>query len=100
MKDKEQLSFLALVPKVKIDNTDKNIKRRWENDFQKWSNNGMQGAKSYNDYYGVCGTSEICNYCTDNSYGRPFVRALNEMCRERKITIDYTKKKFEEIWDL
>lgn len=97
MEDKEQLSFVGLPPRQ--NNTDK-VKRNWENAFQKWSNKGMMGARSYNDYYGVCGTSSICDYCTDNGYGRPCVRALNAMCREEKITIDYTKRNFEEIWDL
>lgn len=35
---------------------------------------------------------------TDNSYGRPCVRALNAMCREKNITIDYENYDFEEIW--
>ena len=99
MKDKIiQGTFIEMPPR--IHNTEKNLKRRWENAFQKWSNKSMQEATSYSHYYGVCGTSEICNYCTDNSYGRPCVRALNEMCRERKITIDYTKNNYEEIWEL
>ena len=92
-----QIAFIDFAPK---DNTEKNKKRRWENGFQKWSNEGMQGAKSYNDYYGVCGTSNICDYCTDNSKGRPCVRALNAMCRDKGISLDYNKSNYEEIWDL
>lgn len=92
-----QIPFIDLPQK---DNTEKNKKIRWENAFQKWSNDGMQQAKSYNDYYGVCGTSNICDYCADNSYGRPCVRALNEYCRKNKIKLDYDNKNFEEIWDL
>lgn len=36
---------------------------------------------------------------TYNSYGRPCVRALNAMCREKRITIDYEKRNYEEVWD-
>ena len=95
MKDKViQGTLIDLPPK---DNTKKNLKRRWENGFQKWSNTVFQDGLTS---LGKCGYSIICDYCSDNSYGRPCVRALNEMCRERKITIDYTNKNFEEIWEL
>ena len=74
-----------------------NQKRNWENGFQKWSD-----AQLHNDGepLGKCGYGSMCDYCEDNTYGRPCVRALNEMCRERKITIDYTKRNYEEIWGL
>ena len=81
----EQLSLVEMPPK---DNTPKNAKLRWENGFQRWSDEQAGG----NDYYGKCGYSDICDYCTDNIKGRPCVRALNEMCRDRNIKLDYTKK--------
>lgn len=91
----KQLSLVDLPPKQ--DNPDKRLKRNWENGFQKWSdNNSQDGGNSL----GVCGYSVICDYCFDNCYGRPCVRALNEMCRANNITIDYTKKNYQEIWEL
>ena len=89
----EQLSLVEMPPK---DNTPKNAKLRWENGFQRWSDEQAGG----NDYYGKCGYSDICDYCTDNTKGRPCVRALNEMCRDKNIKLDYTKKDYAEIWDL
>ena len=44
---------------------------------------------------GCCGYGEICDYCTDNDKGRPCVRALNAMCREKRIEIDYSDMNFE-----
>jgi hypothetical protein len=41
----------------------------------------------------------MCDYCKDNSYGRPCVRALNEMCQKERISIDYSKRNYEDIWD-
>ena len=41
----------------------------------------------------------MCDYCEDNSYGRPCVRALNEMCREKGIAIDYDNRNYEDIWN-
>lgn len=70
-------------------------KKKWEDAFQKWSN------KQFNDAYsplGKCGYGSICDYCEDNSYGRPCVRALNAMCREKRIQIDYTNYDFEKVW--
>jgi hypothetical protein len=75
--------------------TDKE-KRNWEDAFQKWSNKELQDGH-YG--YGACGYGSMCDYCKDNTYGRPCVRALNEMCREKHIVIDYSKREFEKIWE-
>lgn len=92
----EQLSLLEKA--VLSDNLQKkkrSVKRKWENAFQKWSDeHGLDGY----DSLGVCGYGEMCEWCEDNSYGRPCVRALNAMCREKKINIDYTDYDFEKIW--
>lgn len=72
-------------------------KRKWEYAFQKWSNFMAYGEGSV-DGYGCCGYGSMCDYCEDNSYGRPCVRALNAMCREKGIKIDYTNYDFKEIW--
>lgn len=72
-------------------------KRRWENAFQKWSDEqGMDGAMSY----GCCGYGSMCDWCEDNSYGRPCVRALNSMCREKHIRINYDDMDFESVWHM
>lgn len=72
-----------------------NLKRRWENAFQRWSNSQWDDGYSS---LGKCGYGSMCDYCKDNSYGRPCVRALNAMCREKHVEIDYTNYNFEEIW--
>lgn len=71
------------------------IKRRWENAFQKWSNDH---AKDGRDSFGCCGYGAMCDWCKDNSYGRPCVRALNAMCREKGWLINYTNNDFEKVW--
>lgn len=77
---------------------DAKLKRNWENAFQKWSNDSFinNGTTSY----GACGFGSMCEWCKANDYGRPCVRALNAMCREKQINIDYSKRNFEEIWDM
>lgn len=73
-----------------------NKKRRWEDAFQKWSNeHGMSGLT----HYGACGYGAICDYCKDNHIGRPCVRALNEMLRTKRSAIDYDAMTFEEAFD-
>ena len=67
-------------------------RRAWENAFQRWSDEKSQEGSSP---LGCCGYGEICDYCTDNDKGRPCVRALNAMAREKHITIDYSDKNFE-----
>lgn len=71
-------------------------KRKWENAFQKWSDRQAWGDGT--ESYGACGYGSMCDYCKDNTYGRPCVRALNEMCRDKGIRIDYDNYEFEEIW--
>lgn len=72
-----------------------NVKRKWENAFQNWSNeHGLDG----DDALGCCGYGSMCDWCTDQGYGRPCVRALNAMCREKLIKIDYTDYDFEKVW--
>lgn len=70
-------------------------KRRWENVFQKWSDE--HGQDGY-DSLGCCGYGSMCDWCKDNSYGRPCVRALNAMCREKGLLINYGSTDFGKIW--
>lgn len=70
-------------------------KRNWENAFQKWSNEQfIDGSTDL----GVCGYGSMCDWCGDNGYGRPCVRALNAMCREKKLHVNYDECDFERIW--
>lgn len=71
-------------------------KRNWENAFQRWSNKEAQDELNPT---GICGFGSMCDYCGDNSYGKPCVRALNKLCREKNITIDYNNRNFEDIWN-
>lgn len=71
-------------------------KRRWENAFQKWSNE--HGMSNGTESWGACGYGSMCDWCKDNTYGRPCVRALNAMCREKGISIDYDDLDFTKVW--
>ena len=73
----------------------KSVKRKWEYAFQKWCE--TEAADELTST-GICGYGSICDWCKDNSYGKPCVRALNAMCREKRIKIDYSKRDFEKIW--
>ena len=75
---------------------DKN-KRNWENGFQRWSD--KMALNEPCEHYGKCGYGSMCDYCEDNGFGRPCIRALNEMCRDRNIKIDYSKKNYADIWN-
>ena len=91
----EQLDIFGDVQKITPKTINK-AKRNWENAFQKWSDKqAMDGSHPY----GKCGHGSMCDYCNDNTYGRPCVRALNNMCRENHIFINYEDKNFEEIWN-
>lgn len=104
-----QISFLDIEPSFeeflkqqKVAKGQEKIKRNWENAFQKWSDkHGIEG----NGYtsYGCCGYGSMCDWCEDNSYGRPCIRALNSMTREKGIGIDYTNRSleyFEKVWGM
>ena len=97
MNDKKQLCIDGLPPKDKVVDIAKKKKRQWENGFQKWSNEQAQDGLTS---FGKCGYGSMCDYCEANYYGRPCVRALNTMCKERNISIDYEKQTYEEVWKL
>ncbi|MBQ2649426.1 hypothetical protein IJI17_02155 [Candidatus Saccharibacteria bacterium] len=74
-----------------------NAKRKWENAFQRWSDNHGMDSDNH-ESWGACGYGVMCDWCVDNSFGRPCVRALNAMCREKGKTIDYTQFDFVAVW--
>ena len=69
-------------------------KRAWENAFQRWSNRESMNIEN-TSADGCCGYGGICDYCDDNSFGRPCVRALNAKAREKRIEIDYSDRDFK-----
>ena len=71
-------------------------KRNWQNRFQRWCNKMFE---SEGTSIGKCGNGEMCDYCADNSYGRPCVRALNLMLREEQLPIDYSNADFLQVWN-
>ena len=91
----EQLNLLG---DISVNSLKDNKKRNWENAFQRWSNDKLSNDPT--THFGKCGYGSICDYCDDNSYGRPCVRALNCMCRENHIKIDYDNRNFEIVWDM
>lgn len=93
----EQLALFDVPTEIKKSTIDKKKKRNWEDGFQRWSNNQFD-KNPHDQPLGCCGWGIMCDYCEDNSYGRPCVRALNEMCRTKGITIDYENRNYEDIW--
>ena len=88
-----QLEFFKIKPSA-----ENKLKRKWENAFQKWSNEKSQDGTTP---LGKCGYGLICDYCTETYKGRPCVRALNETLRETVGKIDYSKineEYFEDVF--
>lgn len=99
-----QISFIPMLGEENIEELKEQVerlneyserKRKWENAFQKWSNSQFEDGYTS---LGKCGYGSMCDWCEDNSYGRPCVRALNKMLREKLMTIDYTDFDFTKIW--
>lgn len=90
----DQMQLFDTSEKQSSNNTGK-AKRKWENGFQRWSDrHSADGGSSF----GCCGFGSMCDYCDDNTYGRPCVRSLNAMIREKRLKIDYEKTGYEEVW--
>lgn len=90
--ENEQISLFGNEEKPKK----RNLKRNWENAFQRWSDKEHDNEVTPN---GKCGYGYICDYCSDQSKGRPCVHALNTMLREKKKAVDYNIRNFEDIWN-
>lgn len=44
-------------------------------------------------------SAKCCDYCKDNTFGKPCVRALNALLKEKNITIDYNNADFNDVWN-
>lgn len=66
--------------------SDRRKKEKWQKAFQAYSDKKAQDDTTPS---GKCGYMDFCDYCTDNSYGRPCVRAFNEWARANHIQADY-----------
>ena len=87
----KQIDMFGKEEKLKADRR----KRNWENAFQSWSNKKMNdGTESY----GNCGFGFMCDYCEDVEKGKPCVRALNKLLKDKDLKLDYSNRNFEEIW--
>lgn len=105
----EQISFIPMLGEENVEELKEQVekiveydkrKRKWENAFQKWSDKHGIEADENIESYGCCGYGSMCDWCKDNSYGKPCVRALNAMCREKKIQLDYSDYDFKKVWRL
>lgn len=94
----DQMQLYDTSEKQSSNNTGK-VKRKWENGFQRWSNRQFADNGSSGSPFGCCGFGSMCDYCEDNTYGRPCVRSLNAMIREKRLKIDYEKTGYEEVWE-
>ena len=92
----EQLKMPEVNMQIAQKDDYKKRKRKWENGFQKWSDEQVNNDCSP---LGKCGYGAICDYCEDNSYGRPCVRALNAMLRDTGGHIDYKNETYEDAWE-
>ena len=103
----EQISILQIYPEEDVAELKAqakkfheyaNAKRKWENKFQRWSDShGMSCDNT--ESWGCCGYGSMCEWCDDPSFGRPCVRALNAMCREKGYRIDYKDFDFTKTWN-
>ena len=100
----EQLKLLLYEANEDLDDLNRQIekykqyaneKRTWENAFQKWSDKHAQDG---GDSRGICGYGSMCDWCEDNAYGRPCVRALNSMLRDKGERLDYSIRDYDAIW--
>ena len=71
------------------------IQSNWQDRFQRWSNKESQNGLTSR---GKCGYGTMCDYCDNNTYGNPCVRALNKMLKEKCLSIDYGIADFDDIW--
>lgn len=61
-------------------------KKKWQRAFQAYSDKMLLDGTTPS---GKCGYMSFCDYCADNSYGRPCVRAFGEWARANHIQVDY-----------
>ncbi len=89
----EQITFDGVQINKRVNHNKE--KTAFERRFQKWCDKESEDETTS---YGMCGFGEICDWCKDNSYGRPCVRALNAMLREKGRVLDYSRTDYDNIF--
>ena len=91
----EQTMLFDVGPRSASPEQKQKQKRNWENAFQRWCDKQLEDDTTS---LGKCGYGFMCDWCDGEGGGRPCVRALNAMCRELKIVIDYSNRDFNLAW--
>lgn len=76
--------------------TQKEIKRNWENLFIIWRDSRPIADKNH---HGHCGHGKMCGYCKNKNHKRACIMALNALKREEHIEIDYENLSFIDAWE-
>lgn len=74
--------------------TDKYQKQKWRNQLQKYCDIQSEEVGSTNGYC-VCGYMSYCDYCRGAGKTNACVKAICQLCNEKRIEIDYNNFDFE-----
>jgi hypothetical protein len=74
---------------------EKKSKRNFEQRFQAWCDKMLQLSSVPE---GKCGWGMVCDWCEGADLGRPCIKALNNMLKEKLLQIDYEKATPREVW--
>ena len=71
---------------------------KWRKGMQEYCDEASVTDRAARTGWCVCGYMTFCDYCKAgprNSYSRACVNALEDMCAERNISIDYGRTDYE-----
>lgn len=94
---------------IRVDETankNRKLRLKWRKGMQEYCDKASTSDRAERTGYCVCGYMSFCDYCKAglrNSYSRACVNAIEDMCSEHRISLDYARadyeKQIEEIDD-
>lgn len=83
---------------IRVDETaNKNRKNRskWRKGMQAYCDRQQINGRADKDGWCACGYMGICYYCNGSDMAKACVDAIEEMCYERGISIDFSRTDYE-----
>mgnify|MGYP006981641193 CR=1 FL=1 len=83
---------------IRVDETaNKNRKNRskWRNGMQAYCDRQQINGRADKDGWCACGYMNMCYYCNGADITKACVDAIEEMCYEKKISIEYSRTDYE-----
>lgn len=95
MKYKQEQIDISKIPIDKTVNKNRKARAKWRNGMQSYCDRQQRNGRAEKDGWCACGYMNFCSYCNGADIAKACVDSIEEMCNEKKISIDYSQTNYE-----